>query len=270
MAENEPEVLDVPEDISEEEADKLFESNGEIPEEKAENVEPEPEEVETSPADKDKELSENYKKAMQEERQKRQEIERKMAVMEERFQQMLQPQDQTPSIEDDPISNFDTRIQGIEKANAELEHQRQIAQQEQQVVTVYQQQAHEFAEKNPEFKEAYSYLVSNRIEELKTLGLDQITAQQAAAQEEFGIALKSLRDGVNPAERLFQIAKMRGFQKATEAHKPNLKVVDKGVKSAKPSNSSAPQDDLSLEAIAEMDDEEFAKAWEKLKKQNQG
>lgn len=273
---NSQETNDIPEDISDADADKLFENGGEMPEEKpkkekVEEVEPEPEVK--AEEEKPKEEPKVNLGALHEERAKRKELEGKMAVMEDRFKQLvtgLTPQEQKPTPEEDPINYFKQEIEQLKEVTRQQQEQTQAQRQQEQVVDAYRAQSEEFKATTPDFVDAYNHILSNRIKELKTMGLDEAQARQTVANEEYSIALKSLQDGVNPAQRIYEIAALRGYQKKTsEAPKKDLSVIEKGQKNAKVSASATPEGELTLEAIAEMDDDDFAAAWAKLKKQNE-
>jgi len=266
-------------DVTDEQADKMFENGGvlevedepevDVTEEKAliEGVNDPVEEPESEEKKEEKKVNLG---ALHEERMKRKELQEKVEKMDKRFQQILeslQPKEEVPSIDVDPVTNFDTRIQQVEQFAQQQTQQVQQQQMHTQVVTAYQAQAAEYASKNPEFTDAYQYLVKNRIEELKTFGYDDAGALQAVQQEEFGMALKSLQDGVNPAERIHQIAKYRGYQgkkPEVQTQAKNLEVINKGQQSAKPSSGGAPAGELTMESLAEMSDEEFNANWDKI------
>lgn len=275
-------------EVSDEEADKLFENGGILEEPKAE-PEPEPTEDEkiaeeaVEEAEKKEEVPEKPEKeekkvnlgALHEERAKRKELESKIAVMEDRFKQLVsqlspKQEPQIPSVDDDPVTNLNTRLEQAEQFQRQVIEERQAVAQQQQVIETYRAKSAEYAQENPDFQNAYQYVLKGRLSELEELGMSKEAALHVAQQEEFGIALKSLQDGANPAERIYKIAQLRGYKKAEtkpEVPKKDLSVIEKGQKNSKVSGSATPEGELTLEAIAEMDDDEFAKAWEKIEKQ---
>jgi hypothetical protein len=273
-------------EVSDEEADKLFENGGILDEP---NPEPEEEstegekEVENEVEAKVEEVAEEPPKeekkvnlgALHEERAKRKELESKMAVMEDRFKQLVQnlnpnQEAKLPGVEDDPVTNFDQRIAQAEQYIKQSQEQQQAQYQHQQVVNAYQAQAAEYVKETPDFNDAYSYVLQGRLSELDAFGVTKEQALQVVQQEEYEVALKSLQDGVNPAERIYKIAQLRGYKKAEAKpeQKKDLAVIEKGQKTAKVSGSATPEGELSLEALAEMDDAAFEDAWKKLEKQN--
>jgi hypothetical protein len=283
---------ELPTDISDEEADKLFESGGILDEPKAEpeeestedekeiEAELEPEETEEEPKKEEKKVNLG---ALHEERAKRKELEgtvkaqaEKQAKMEERFQQLVsslsapKQENQLPSVEDDPVTNFDARLKESENFQKQYQQNQQNQAFTQQVETAYKIKATEYTAENPDFTDAYQYVLNNRLEELQVNGLSKQEAIELAQKEEFGIALKALQDGANPAQRIYKIAQLRGYKKAEakSEQKKDLSVIEKGQKNSKVSGSAAPEGELSLEALAEMDDAEFEAAWKKLEKSN--
>jgi hypothetical protein len=273
-------------EVSDEEADKLFENGGILDEPKPEPEEESTEgekEVENEVEAKVEEVAEEPPKeekkvnlgALHEERAKRKELESKMAVMEDKFKQLVQnlnpnQEAKLPGVEDDPVTNFDQRIAQAEQYIKQSQEQQQAQYQHQQVVNAYQAQAAEYVKETPDFNDAYSYVLQGRLSELDAFGVTKEQALQVVQQEEYEVALKSLQDGVNPAERIYKIAQLRGYKKAEAKpeQKKDLAVIEKGQKTAKVSGSATPEGELSLEALAEMDDAAFEDAWKKLEKQN--
>jgi hypothetical protein len=230
-------------DISDAQVDKFFESGGKelgAPEPIAEE-----EVVPVEETSKEEPLSEqqveeekharNYQAAMKEERFKRQELQKQLeenkqqvARMESAFEKILTKQQQEaqkpiPSYEVDPIGHLHYTQQ--EMADYVIKQNQYLAAQEQakqyqmaqtqaqnKFMGSYQAAAKEFADSNPEFLPAYNYLVQSRLEEYKTLGYDDDTANKLLIEDEAAIVSKAFKDGVNPAERIFAGAKLRGFK----------------------------------------------------------
>lgn len=276
-------------DISDEEADKLFENGGvaeepEQTEEVQEEAQPEEAEEADLEATETEEVAEEPKEekkvnlgALHEERQKRKELQGKVEAMEKRFAQLvqnLQPKQepetpQIPSIDDDPVSNFDQRLQQTELLQKQILEGQQQQYVQTQVIGNYKAKAAEFANENKDFGDAYNYLLKGRVNEFKVLGYSEPEALQFVQQEEFQIAQAALQAGANPAERLYLIAKERGYKaQRSDAPAKDLRVIEKGQQKSKPGSGSTPSGELSLEALAEMDDDAFNAEWEKLAKKN--
>lgn len=136
-------------------------------------------------------------------------------------------------------------------------------------VAAYQTQATEFTTATPDFKDAYGWLMQHRDKELVTLGFkDPVQRRQIMQSEEVGIVEQAFRDQINPAQRLYDIAKFRGY-KMTEPAKPGTPAaqanLDKERKAEAASKSlgsvpGSPSTKLTAEVLLNMSDEEFAEA----------
>ena len=169
-----------------------------------------------------------------------------------------------PPKELDPLAKLD-------RADRYIEERQRVDQQtraRQQLVGQYHAAADEFAKETPDFGEAYKHLIKHRIEELTEIGHDPATARQIAEDNETAIVALAFQQGANPAERIYKLAKLRGYAgpKPAEAPKPTasekLATVESGQKAAKSlsqaAGSSAKVD--SIETLLSMDDDEFDKA----------
>ncbi|SFG65068.1 hypothetical protein [Methylobacterium gossipiicola] len=149
--------------------------------------------------------------------------------------------------------------------------QRAEAAQRNEVLTGYRSDVQRVMAARPEFADAYEHLFSSRIQELKLLGVPEADAVQAVREEEFGIAQAAIQAGQSPAERLMQIAQIRGF--APKAAAPAAPVApaetpaEKTARIAKGQAASlslssaggAPAGELTLEMLASMSEADFAK-----------
>ncbi len=141
-------------------------------------------------------------------------------------------------------------------------------------VNAYQGQAAEFKSQMPDFQTAYNFLMSNRDAELQTLGfVDPTQRRQIMQNEEIGIVEHAFRDRVNPAKRLYDIAKFRGYKidvvsnggvaSNTSSTTANL---DKEKKAAAATQSlgavagSPSTSKVTAESLIAMSDDEFAAA----------
>lgn len=284
--------------ISDEQLDKFFESGGEEELEPS-NHEPVAEEtpliepVATPESLALKEQAENNYKAMaHEERLRRQEVQHelqesrlRMQKMEEAFQKFVNPPLPEPSFDENPLEALRVKTERIEQLTQQQQHiaqqramQEQQAQRQNQFLNQYHQDAAAFAQQTTDFQDAYIHLVSSRINEYKAAGYDDKQAGQLLIEDEVAIASKAYADGVNPAQRMYEIAKLRGYNKpvaVAPVAAPNPSNIEKFNELEKASLASRSlsgtgaggkvDKGLTLETLAEMDDEEFDKNWAKLK-----
>lgn len=289
-----------PVDMSDADVDAFFESGGEMPspEQEVQDADADQDAAEVREQDEAPQAeAEEVKKddrtvpygALHEERQLRkeakaeaQELRDKMARMEERFQMFqdaMKPAEPEVSFDDDPAEYLRKQA---EQTNETLEglkqqQQQQIQQQQQvaahnQFMQRYQAAATEYAEQNPHFQDAYHHLIENRVQEHMIAGLNREQAVQTANREEQAIVRMAFENGSNPAERLVELAKLRGWNAVQADSKApsqtainKVDQVEKGQAEAKTiSKGGEGNAELTLEALADMDGAEFDKAWEKL------
>ena len=80
-----------------------------------------------------------------------------------------------------------------------------------QFVSAYQDDAGRFTKTTPDFTDAYKFLLNSRAEELKVLGYEGKALHDAIVADEYASAEMAFRQGVSPAERLYGLAKLRGY-----------------------------------------------------------
>lgn len=261
--------------------------------EAADDAEDESDYATESSDDDEKSPKRDYEKAFKVERHKRKELRealeanaRKTAELEatlQRLQQNMQqqaqpkqeaPQEPIPDPDVDPlgyqqyqIKQLESQIQTQNKYLSERATHEQRAMQQQAFVETYRKSAMQFAEKTPEFKEAYQYLIENRIKEHVAAGYSPDEANALAVEEEMSIVAKAYQDKVNPAERLYNLAKHRGYSAKTSQTKTtapkNLADIKKGMaksKSLQP-GGEALERELGIDDVDNMSPEEFDTFW---------
>jgi hypothetical protein len=287
-------------DVNEAQFDKFFETGGELPAEQevaepvveTESQPEEPQIVSEDATTKDKVDKVVPYGALHEERERRKELQRTVQAeqerirrLEETFQKVLERTNSNnapvPSYEDDPAEALRVKTERLEQAvslhNQTLAQQQQQAESQRQYsefVNRYQESAKAYMQEQPDFKEAYQHLVNSRIQEYQAAGYSYNEANNIIVQDELAIASKAYQDGVNPAERLYSLAKARGYQHQQQAEaKPQaneavqkLEQLEKGLNASKSLSTASGKatTELTLEALANMDDSEFDKAWDKM------
>lgn len=267
------------EDAPEEQPEKIRE---EIEEESAQEVDPPSSEQPAEEPEKEKTVPYG---ALHEERMRRKEaaeetaaMRERMARMEERFQQVVQKQEAAPEIvsfEEDPAEHLRQKGEMLERKQAEIAEQTRLAteaqqaqQQQNAVVNQYHASAAQYAQTNEHFPAAYQHLVQGRIAEYKAAGHTDAEAVQFVQQDELAIAQKAFQDGVNPAERIYALAETRGFKpEATkESGAEEIDRIEKGQKASRSLSNGRGKAEppATLEALAEMDDDEFDEKWDEI------
>lgn len=118
---------------------------------------------------------------------------------------------QIPAFEADPAIHLKTRQDQTEDQVRAMLAERQQASQMQQIMGAYAVAAQDFSAQTADFQDAYKFLLSGRSAELQAIGLSGPELAHALKTDELAIVTRALRDGANPAERLYNVAKARGY-----------------------------------------------------------
>lgn len=186
---------------------------------------------------------------LQAERDKNSRIDERLKIINEALTTPEAAAPAAPVEDEDPEPNPETHIfehnawlsRQLQKSNQRFEQFQTTAQerdQEVQLATTYQNDAGRFAQTEPNFGAAYVYLIKQRDAELELAGVkDPKLRAQQIVREEKGLVQGALADGQSPAERIFNMAKGRGFTAAaapTPAVAPAPAVADPGSLAAPP------------------------------------
>lgn len=182
--------------------------------------------------------------ALHEERSKRKELQRKVETMEEAFKKVIEKVSgqEKPEIsyEEDPLAYLkdkteqqDAFIKEQEKGKKELEEYRNLS-------NKYESHRDDFAKNNPDFQAAFNHLAHSRIDEYLALGYSAEQARIGFNVEQKAIIEKAFSDEANPAERFYNLAKLRGYQKPLpkllenngQSNTDKLDMLKKGIKAA--------------------------------------
>lgn len=214
--------------------------------------------------------------ALHEARAELREYRDKAAKMEARFEEFVKrastPQEQPKTIDEDPLGTLkqhQAEIDEWRQWKAQQEQQSQHQTQIQRMMQTYSNMATEYQAKTPDFKDAYNHWMGGLKDELVDLGYTDW--QQQIEQMELNIVAKAIQDGANPAERIYAAAKRRGFKvPVKEDPAKRFEQLQRGQSAAKSlGNLSGDQEPpLTLQSLAEMDDEDFDKNWDKVMKAN--
>lgn len=155
---------------------------------------------------------------------------------------------------------------GMQQETARQRQEREVG----AVITDYKADLNRFASTEPTFAAAFTHVMQSREAEYAALGVPADQIKQALAQDELQIAMSARQQGVSPAERIFQIAKARGFApKAPEpapapapVETPAQKVERVAAGQAGPGKSlsaagGAPAGEVTFEMLASMNERDF-------------
>lgn len=260
----------------------------------------ESEEESAGAAEGSKNDQERFRAMADEERIKRKEIQKQIEVMKQENEQLKstfnkilsKAQEQAeaankppvPSFEDDPIAalkyeneQLKKEMNGFKEFTTKQQQQAEIARKQNEFVNTYRSKANEFKQANPDFQDAYDYVMQNRLEEFKVAGYTEEQAKQLVIEDEAAIVANALSQGKNPAESIYNLSKLRGYKKEStinaqakiNSNQQKIEAMEKGLKASKSLSNSGgvAKENLTPEAVAQMSDEEFEKFdWNKLLK----
>lgn len=176
------------------------------------------------------------------------------------------PKETVPDPVEDPVGTItyktdriDKRLDDWEKREQERQQQEQAQKAQQDIERHWSMAAQSFAAKQPDFPQAYDHLFRNAMEEFTEAGYDEATAGQLVMGYWRDIVARARQDGINPAERMYSLAKRRGWKPAKAEDK--IETMANGAKATSPlaaASGKAPAR-LTAELIANMSQEDFEK-----------
>lgn len=221
-------------------------------------------------------------KELREELKKRDEAiratQQKAEKMEQTFQTFLQKQNEVPApkYEDDPLGTLRWQNEQLEKRLNEMNQgvtQTQETFQKQQAMQQFSQsvmaQEDTFRRAQTDYDAAVAHLKQVRISDFQDMGYDLPTATQLLQNEIFNFAQAAMQQGKNPAEVAYSMAKRYGYKTEASPEK-QMETMQKGEAASKSLASGKAEAPLTLEALAQLDDEQLDqlvkddKAWKKM------
>lgn len=198
---------------------------------------------------------------------------RRLEELAQLVQQRNAPAAPPPDINTDPVAHFQHETSAlrktVEQLTAERQQEAQRQQQsmaEQELVFRYNKSGAEFTQKQADFPTAYEHFKESVMREAVLSGATEMQAVQHLIETEKRLAIAAFRDNDNPAARIYEIAKTRGYQAAPKADPAGrMAAMQRGQSAAKSVGGTAPgraagdYSGLTLEEFARMPYAEFAK-----------
>lgn len=130
-----------------------------------------------------------------------------------------------PDVDTDPVGHFRAVAQQQARELADMKavlsgfsEQQNQARAAAEMRAWGEAQERDFMSREPSYADATNYLLAGRHAELEAIGISDPAERQRIIQNDVTqIAAKSRQDGVNFAERIFNLASKRGFQKQAAA-----------------------------------------------------
>ncbi len=229
----------------------------------------------------EREARKRLERELTQEREARALLDQRTNLILERMNRQAAPAEpELPTLEQDPVGHIVGKQQEIERQVRQSSEQ--AAQQQQQVAQYMQtlalQQAitqraqgleAEFSAEHGDYHQAIEHLRAARHQELALLGMNADQRAQTIQQEGLAIAVHALQNNGNPAQLLYELAKMRGFNGAKTAEAPapnpaagqrlqNIAAGQRQARSLSDSRGSAPAP-LTAQRLLELSPKEFEK-----------
>lgn len=230
--------------------------------------------------------------ALHEERAKAKEMRQRLQQLEEQtrignerlqmlaaaIQQKNNPQPEIPDFDKDPATHLYERL---ERTEANQRHIAQYALSQQQeaarqaaihdLMQEVSRQEAEYAEKTPDYRDALEHLKSSEISALMAIGHDQQSATQIIHNQFGSIAWELRQRGESIPEKVYALAKARGYNPQQVTNQQKMQTLQKGVSAAKSLGTGGKvSSNLSLESLASLPAADFAelvkdeRAWRRL------
>jgi hypothetical protein len=186
------------------------------------------------------------------------------AILQERLAALQQPKSYDP--EKQPVEYLANEQKRTQELLAELnkrsEQQEQLMQAERAAMQFRNHviaEEEKFAKDQPDYLKAIDYAKKFKASEYRALGYGDEEVAAALQQDIIGIATRALQLGESPAKLAWQYALAVGFKPSVSPEK-KLNMMEAGQKATKPSSGGS-QDTatLSLDVLASMSNEDFAK-----------
>lgn len=190
-------------------------------------------------------------------------------------------EEQPPAFEDDPVAatryglqKTGESLQEVAKQVAEVRQRQEAEEFERRITAAAVSAEQQFKAQAPDYDAAIEHLVRQRAGELSALGYQGPQILQVMQNERAALLQQTLANGRNPAQTLYELAKVRGYAPKPVAPAPEAKLetLQAGAKAAAGIDNVAgrQQKSISVQSLIEMDDDQFAKiagnekAWRRL------
>jgi chromosome segregation ATPase len=179
------------------------------------------------------------------------------------------PDPEPPAFEQDPASHLKYQLDSVQERLAQqqkLDQERQLQAEQQAAFQRLAQQIdaseRHFVQQMPDYQDALKHLrESLKREQTEVFGLDEAQAAQRVERELLDFAIANAQRGANPAEAAYRIAGLRGYTKkaAAQTAQEKLETQQRGAAAKSLGGGGSPAKGLSIEALAAMSEDEFAK-----------
>lgn len=206
-------------------------------------------------------------KDLQAEREKQARLDERLTILQRAWQQpdgTAQQPAGPPDIDSDARGYVQHLGQTLTKIEQTLQERQQAEAQQSQtreLVNWAAQQEREIVSRVPDYVDASRFLIEHRVSEYRALGFTDQQIQSALQADMTAVAMHARQTGANVAERIYAVAKHRGYQPKAPAAQPveeQAQMINRGQQLAStPAAGGAPGGQITAAQLADMSAEEF-------------
>lgn len=175
----------------------------------------------------------------------------------------------------DPIEALKGEIAELKRSKQGDEEQRRTFEEKQRehhdFVRRYTASAEAYKKDNPEFPQAYSFLINNERDAFAKIYRDPAKLQAKLEEFERDLVNNAYDAEENPAQVIFELAQKRGYKKTESNASNKVEQMDKGLKAAKTLGSGGGKTESGglpdLSTLGTISDEEFDRIFKQFEKQ---
>ena len=112
------------------------------------------------------------------------------------------------------LEQLTATLESLQSGQAEMRQQTAEERQTAAMVSTYRQDAAAFGQKQPDFTQAYNFLLAKRGAQLKALGYGDDEVRTSLYNEEMNLAQRALAMRQSPSAQIYALAESMGYQRA--------------------------------------------------------
>lgn len=140
-------------------------------------------------------------------------------------------------------------LQTLQTGQTEMQTQTAAERQTSVLVSSYKQDAASFAQKTPDFNDAYNFLLRKREQQLSALGHSDDEVRTILYNEEMSLASRALGAKASPAARIYALAESMGYAKAAPQAQPAAAAAPAAAQAVPAATAAAPSVTAEIDRI---------------------
>ena len=188
---------------------------------------------------------------------------------------------QKERMETDPVGFLNEKISRIE---LERNYERQLAYQQYANQQQYEQfnalrnqfseqvgqLVHHYRSQQPDYDDAYQFVISRRVNDLNLMGVSRSQIAQQIESESEQLAVQAVNSGKNPAQLIYEIARSWGYKRPQNGQEEVFTAKSQAPTTTMGSGGRAPSGGKMLDKLDQMSGKEFDDFWDQFSKENRG